>query len=101
MARITPEQIEQINEVYAECGVKSKTAKIVGVSVASVNKYLQENYIRKVDRVKPIFDKTLGNSDAYIARLKQSSNKFEEFFFSTQLSEDEWKELAELQKEAF
>lgn len=38
--KLSDEKIKQINEVYKEIGIKSKTAKICGVSVASVNKYL-------------------------------------------------------------
>lgn len=100
MARITPEQIEQINEVYAECGVKSRTAKIVGVSVASVNKYLQEGYIRKADRVKPEFSKTIGNSSGYLSRLKNSASVFDEYLKSLELSPQEKEDLIQLQKEA-
>ena len=53
--RITDEQIEQINELYCELGVKSQVAKIVGVSVASVTKYLQPNYIPKAKRTTSSF----------------------------------------------
>ena len=42
--KITDEQIELINEVYFQCKVKTQTAKIVGVSVASVTKYLIDGY---------------------------------------------------------
>ena len=101
MARITPEQIEQINEVYAECGVKSRTAKIVGVSVASVTKYLQEGYIPKAQRQEVKFEpKGELNCNTYLHRLKSAENKFEEFFNSMKLNEEEKNALAALQKEA-
>ena len=101
MARITPEQIEQINEVYAECGVKSRTAKIVGVSVASVNKYLQADYIPKAQRQEVKFEpKSELNCNTYLCGLRSAQNKFEAFFGSMSLSEEEKIALAALQKEA-
>ena len=45
--RISEETIIQINEVYLECGVKSKTAQIVGVSPSTVTKYLIPNELTK------------------------------------------------------
>ena len=47
MARITQEQIEQINELYLVHKNKSLVARLVGVSVASVNKYLIPGYAGK------------------------------------------------------
>ena len=41
--------------------------------------YLQEGYIRKADRQKPEFSKSIGNSSAYLLRLKGSSSIFEEY----------------------
>lgn len=102
MARITPEQIEQINEVYAECGVKSRTAKIVGVSVASVNKYLIDGYVPKAQREQIIFEvKSELNCESFLARLAKAEDKFQEFFNAFELSEEEKTALAALQKEAF
>ena len=31
-ARITPEKIEMINELYAQCGVKKRVAEALGIS---------------------------------------------------------------------
>lgn len=91
-ARITPEQIEQINEVYAQCGVKTKTAKIVGVSVASVTKYLIDGYIPKADRTVYTFDKEPNP----ISSLEIFLENFEDLM---NLSKEEWEDLKELQKE--
>lgn len=44
MARITEEQKKQINELYCVLKVKSEVAKRLGVSVASVTKYLIPDY---------------------------------------------------------
>lgn len=102
MARITPEQIEQINEVYAECGVKSKTAKIVGVSVASVTKYLIQGYTPKAQRQEVKFELNSDlNCEQFLRGLRSAENKFEAFFNSTLLTEAEKTTLAALQKEAF
>ena len=102
MARITPEQIEQINEVYAECGVKSKTAKIVRVSVASVTKYLIQGYTPKAQRQEVKFELNSDlNCEQFLRELRSVENKFEVFFNSTLLTEAEKIALAALQKEAF
>ena len=38
--RITEEQKLEINKLYYEIGVKSRVAKIMGISAASVSKYI-------------------------------------------------------------
>lgn len=53
--RITTEQIEQINELYAENKNKALTARLLGISTASVSKYIVPNYICKADRVVEVF----------------------------------------------
>lgn len=45
MARITTTQIQQINEVYLRTKNKAATAREVGVSAASVTKYIIPGYI--------------------------------------------------------
>lgn len=40
MAKISPEQIEKMCQLYAEIGVYSKVAKMVGSSPATVKKYV-------------------------------------------------------------
>ena len=91
-ARITPEQIEQINEVYAQCGVKTKTAKIVGVSVASVSKYLVEGYIPKAARAVCEFTK----EPKPITDLKSFLDNLNSI---TKLTNEEWEDMQKLQRE--
>lgn len=88
--RITPQQIEQINEVYYQCKVKSKTAKIVGVSPATVTKYLIPNYT-------PI-DKRIETSISKQPSIPTLSS-WQQLFDSCVLSKEEWEELKILQKE--
>lgn len=91
MARkITDEQIIQINEEYLLDPVKSHVAKKVGVSASTVSKYLIEGYVSQKQKViqktnhslPSVNDINLGNDWGDICKL----------------SEDEWKELKELQK---
>lgn len=109
MARITPEMVEQINELYAELGVKTQVAKRVGVSVASVNKYLIDDYVPKAQRISiPVFDEDCGfdNFEDFLNDLSQrfcnyvNEAIYEELLKSCELTEEEWKELEELQKGA-
>lgn len=93
MARITPEQIEQINEVYYQCGVKTRTAKIVGVSVASVTKYLIPDYKPKSERQEEVIFSKQPTSPSPLS--------WQSFFDSCSLSENEWEELKLLQKEIY
>lgn len=95
--RITDEQIEQINEVYFQCKIKSQTAKIVGVSVASVTKYLIDGYVPKAMRVKIDFNGTPKN----ITEKELEDLTLEKFLANAVLSEEEWEELKELQKEVY
>ena len=44
MARTSPETIEKINELYFILGVKSQVAKQLGISPATVSKYIDPNY---------------------------------------------------------
>lgn len=101
--RITEEQKIQINEVYAQCGVKSKTAEIVGVSVASVNRYLIPNYVPAAQRNLPECTETpLGYIDfveKIIATIDSTyCSPIQAFCKVCELTDDEWAELKELQK---
>lgn len=46
--RVTPEMIEQINILYAECLNMSQVAREVGVSNSTVKRYLNEENLKKV-----------------------------------------------------
>lgn len=45
MARITEEMKVQINELYYRLGVKAQVARELGISAASVTRYLIPNYV--------------------------------------------------------
>lgn len=87
--RTSPETIEKINELYAVLGVKSKVAKELGISPATVTKYLIPNYVPKAAAV-PAFDKPITLD---ITMFKGDLSKL------CELSEEEWADLKELQKE--
>lgn len=103
MARITEEQKIQINEVYAQCGVKSRTAEIVGVSVASVNRYLIPNYVPAAQRNLPQCSETpLGYTD-FIEKINATIDStycspIAAFCKVCELTEDEWEELKKIQE---
>lgn len=99
MARITEEQIKEINEVYARTGNKSQTAREVGVSVASVNKYLIPNYVPEAQRVVYEFDKEPTGCYAWIEELLKAENPIKAFCAGYELSEEEWEDLRSLQEE--
>lgn len=101
MARITQDQIEQINEVYAQCGVKTQTAKIVGVSVASVTKYLIPNYIPRAQREIYTFEKEIIGFKSMLEIIDGAQDKTQSFIDLYELTQEEWNDLKELQKEVF
>lgn len=101
MARITQDQIEQINEVYAQCGVKTQTAKIVGVSVASVTKYLIPNYIPRAQRETYTFEKEIIGFRSMLEIIDDAQDKIQSFIDLYELTQEEWNDLKELQKEVF
>jgi len=93
MARITNEQIEQINELYLVHKNKSLVARLVGVSVASVNKYLIPGYAGKeAVEVAEDFDesKITGPADY---------ETWQSFLDGCRLTPEEWAMLKDLQKE--
>lgn len=94
--RITPEMIEQINELYCQIGVKSRVAKELGISASSVSKYIQPDYIPKAERTteEKFTKEPQGiNINDIIGHPRE-----ELMYFFTHLSEEEWTDLKELQK---
>lgn len=89
-ARTSPETIEKINELYAVLGVKSHVAKELGISPATVTKYLIPNYVPKGVAATPAFEKPITLD---ITLFKGDLSKL------CELSEEEWADLKELQKE--
>lgn len=101
MARITEEQIEQINEVYRQTRNKALTARTVGVSAATVNKYLRDDYVPKDQRVETEFQGEEKGSQEFINKLVSSVNPIAEFFAALALTDDEWADMKELSKEIY
>lgn len=90
--RITEEQKELINELYAEIGVKSQVAKIVGCSPSTVTRYLIEGYVPKTDRVKIVFEGKPTGCDELIKNFSIEA---------LSLSDEERADLEVLKKEIF
>ena len=91
--KITDEVIEQINELYLNCGVKAQVARIIGCSPATVTKYIIPNYVGKANQpAPPPFDESkIVGPKAYAS--------YQELMDSCMLSEEEWNEMKEIQKE--
>lgn len=101
--RITDEQIIQINEVFLECGVKSRTAQIVGVSASTVTKYLIPGYVSQKQCVIKKFNKPIPGVQVFINQIKEKSNNTNCGFAKAlceicKVSNEEWEELKEIQK---
>lgn len=102
--RISEETIIQINEVYLECGVKSKTAQIVGVSPSTVTKYLIPNYqSQRSAAAPPPFEGKLAGVEPFISSIisivdSQNLLPAAAFCKACELTDDEWKEMKEIQK---
>lgn len=95
---ISDEVKEQINELYAEIGVKSKVAKILGISTSSVSKYILPNYIPKSQRITSECSVAAGSIDLnFIKQLDGAAIAK----YLIQLSPDEKADLEELQKEIY
>lgn len=93
--KITQEQIEQINELYLVYRVKSRVAKEVGVSAASVTKYIIDGYISKKNRVESKCTAEI-NERGLVDFLKENGDET-----IKELSDAEWVDMKELQKEVF
>lgn len=102
--RIDDETIIRINEVYLECGVKSRTAQIVGVSPSTVTKYLIPDYKsrREVNEAPVIFEGTCAGVDNFIEKIKEAAQNdmttMEAFCEFCKMTQDEWDEMEEIQK---
>lgn len=99
MARITEEQIEEINEVYYRTKNKSQTAREVGVSVSSVSKYIREGYVPRAQRQVYTFNEKPSGARALIEKMLASENPIGVFCAGYELSDEEKADLVELQKE--
>ena len=102
--RISDETIIQINEVYLECGIKSKTAQIVGVSPSTVTKYLIPNYQSQRYAAPPTpFEDEPAGVEPFISSIisiidSQNLLPAAAFCKACELTDNEWKEMKEIQK---
>ena len=97
--RITEEQKLEINKLYYEIGVKSRVAKLMGISAASVSKYIIPGWKPEEEREIEKFDGEVPGPDEFINGFLAAENKQDYFWNARLLSEDEWTELEEMQKE--
>ena len=85
--------IEQIQELYAKLGTYSAVAKELGISASTVTKYLIPDYKPTGIKSTTEFNKPIDlNLDLFI-------NAKDELGSLCALSEEEWADLKELQKE--
>ena len=99
-ARITPEKIEMINELYAQCGVKKRVAEALGISPSTVSKYIIAGYIPKDKREIITFDKQPLGCEKFAKYIKESGlSPAKAFAEGCVLTLEEKEELKILQKE--
>lgn len=92
MAKITDEIKVQINELYYCNHNKSLTARTLGISVASVNKYLIENYVPLSERqVIPQFSKKPQGCQDFVEYALW--NKLDEYLVMSEVEKEELKQL--------
>lgn len=96
--RITDEQKRKINELYYIYKNKSRVARELQISLYSVNKYLLLNWKPESERNIKTFE---GEPDTsiFINKLLAATNPSDYLLHCRLLSEEEWLELEELQKE--
>lgn len=91
--KVTDEVIEQINELYLKLKVKAQVARIIGCSPATVTKYIIPNYVSKANQVDlPPFDMSKITGPKHY-------EDWNDFFTNCILTEDEWKDMKDIQKE--
>ena len=95
--KITDEIKIEINELYLELGVKKRVAEIIGCSPSTVSKYIIEGYVSQKDREPvPEFDESKITGPA---ALLERINSWQEFADACMLTDEEWAEMREIQKE--
>lgn len=91
--KVTPEMIEQINELYVELGVKAQVARKMGISASTVSKYIMSDYVPKNQR---IITKCTTNISLPIEIFMGDFGKMGKL---CELSYEEWNDIQELRKE--
>lgn len=97
--RITEEQKLEINKLYYEIGVKSRVAKIMGISAASVSKYITPGWKPEEERSIKKFEGEVPGPKEFIEGFLAAENKQDYFWNARLLSKEEWLEIEELQRE--
>ena len=98
-SRITEEQKLEINKLYYEIGVKSRVAKIMGISAASVSTYITPGWKPEEERSIKKFEGTVPGPKKFIEGFLAAENKQDYFWNARLLSKEEWLEIEELQKD--
>lgn len=91
--KVTPEIIEQINDLYLELGVKVQVARKLGLSASTVSKYIIPNY----SATKSMPKSTMTQSISF--PIEDFMGEFGSMGDLCALSNEEWEDLKELQKE--
>ena len=97
--KITDEQKEQINELYFENKNKSLTARLLGISPASVARYIVPNYIPKDQRVVEVFSGR--PSVISMDKIALFDGAAHLGYFLTHIMDDEKEDMEKLQKGIF
>lgn len=97
MARITEEMKVQINELYYRLGVKAQVARELGISPASVTRYLVPNYVPAAARQVIECNATPAIPIDFINALAEGGD----FIELTKLTAAEQIEMDELRKEIY
>ena len=98
---ITEEQKVQINELYYENHNKALTARTLGISPASVTKYLIEGYVPIAQREEIHYDIAIHGADNFIKDVfssLDSEKSIKMFTLLCRLSNEEANELTEMKK---
>lgn len=98
-SRITEEQKLEINKLYYEIGVKSRVAKIMGISAASVSKYITPGWKPEEERSIKKFEGEVPGPKEFIEGFLAAENKQDYFWNARLLSKEEWLEVEEMQRE--
>ena len=97
MARITEEMKVQINELYYRLGVKAQVARELGISPASVTRYLIPDYVPAATRQVIECNATPTIPIDFINALAEGGD----FVELTKLTAAEQTEMEELRKEIY
>lgn len=91
--KVTPEIIEQINELYLELGVKAQVARKLGLSPSTVSKYIIPDYGDRKQIVKSEMTQSISFP------IEDFMGEYGTMGDLCALSDDEWEDLKSLQKE--